>query len=643
MRQKTVNGQRVYGNEQLSWAQAAILAALPNAPTIYQPDVYSCSKAPCQPAQWDNPYQGNPEACGAFIPSFGPEWYGFGNNGHEWLVFCRAELILANVLQYGVPGHADMDLTQTTFKQAVNQVYNILINEQIYDSAAANTNNGLSADNLAPHFVSYVATELANDFGITDLSTAGLHIYTTLDDNLQQYAQKNLQYYIQHNYKEPWYPDNGIWNYSDPLSSPYNGNANNGAMVAIDQRTGDILAMVGSVDYNSTNPHILGANNLTIDPRSMGSATKPLMYATAFQMGWTPGTMLQDEPICFPDPLDSPSGQPMSNPISAACKGWYVPQDDEENNFSGTFPLRYQFDGSLNIAATEGMEFVGATPSTSANFIDMAGRLGVTTAPTPADCPPPNHDCVTTAAMGPTTTLGTQDISLLQLTSAYGTLANLGQRAVPRSILEITKADGTVLWQAPKQPQTQQVISPQAAFMVTSVLTDNTARTPFFKPLNPLTLGDDTKYQNMAIAGKTGTSSGNGGPNDIVTAGYTPYMTVGVWVGNTDGNDPLNPGIIGVAGAGYIFHDVMDWAANNYKWDPTAQFPVPQDMARMSLNCNTGLAPYQGSSGKDLDCPWVPVPQLKNSATYDPYYGFNGATKEPDTDWYMTPDPYATS
>ena len=197
----------------------------------------------------------------------------------------------------------------------------------------------------------------------------------------------------------------------------------------------------------------------------MGSATKPLMYATAFQMGWTPGTMLQDIPICFPNPTPDPN---TASKVAPACKGWYVPQDYEEDNFSGTFPLRSQFDGSLNIAATEGMEFVGATPATSENFLAMAQRLGVTS--------------LTKNAMGPTTALGTQDISLLQLTSAYGTLANLGARAPARAILRIAQA-GQTLWSAPgvngtseAMPQTQQAISPQAAYMVTSVLTDNLAR-----------------------------------------------------------------------------------------------------------------------------------------------------------------------
>ncbi len=635
---KTAGAPQIEANQQLSWAQAAILAALPNAPTEYQPDVFSCPKAPCQTTQWSDPYEGDPAACGIHIPTFGPTWYEDPSNGHEWLVYCRAELVLYNVYQYGVPGDAALDLTQSEYMQAVQQVGQILVNQKVYSGAGLGSDtsgNTQAAEDLAPHFVQYVAQELAEQFGITNLSTAGLHIYTTLDLGLQNEAQNRLQYYINDNYCQTWYGDApGEENCGPPLSDPSNGNAHNGALVAVDQRNGDILAMVGSVNYSDTHANVLGANNITTSPyRSMGSATKPLMYATAFQMGWTPGIMLQDEPICFPVAAPDPT---YVDPAAPACKGWYVPQDYEQNNYSGTFPLRRQFDGSLNIAATEGMEFVGATPATSGNFISMVGRLGVTT--------------INQQDMGPTTALGTQDISLLQLTSAYGTLANQGQRAVPRAILRITKADGTVLWAAPDQPPVQQVISQQAAFMVTSVLSDNRARYPFFKLHNPLVLDsydDNGKYDNLAIAAKTGTSSGNGGPNDIVTAGYSPYMTLGVWVGNTDGNDPLNSGIIGVAGAGYIFHDVMLWAASHYNWNPDAQFPVPQDMARGTLNCNTGLAPYANSTASDLNCAWNPVPGLKNSATYDPYDP-NGiyskdTTHMPDTDWYIQGDAPVTS
>jgi membrane peptidoglycan carboxypeptidase len=624
-------GGVVTANDQLSWAQAAILAALPNAPTEYQPNLFSCPKAPCQPSQWSNPFEGDPSACGSHIPTFGQDWYTNPQNGHEWLIFCRAELVLYNVYQYGVPGHPEMDLTYQGYQQQVQQVFNMLVNQQVYTWQNSKTSVTGQSTDLAPHFVvDYVANLMADQFGITDLSTAGLDIYTTLDLSLQQEAVKVTQHYIEQSFTETWYPTPFAQNYNLPLSDPSNGNAHNGALVAIDQRNGDILAMVGSVDYNSKDRHVLGANNITTSPfRKMGSAIKPLMYATAFQMGWTPGIMLQDEPICFPNKVPT-TNQPGTSSVASACSGYYVPQDYEQNNYSGTFPLRSQFDGSLNIAATETMSFVGATPATSGNFISMVDRLGVTT--------------IEKNNMGPTTALGDQSLSLLQLTSAYGTLANLGRRAPPRAILKIARKDGTVLWQVPNMPQTQQVISAQAAYMVTSVLTDNPARAPFFKVHNPLVLDDDPKYAHMAIAGKTGTSSGTTGPDDIVTAGYTPFMTLGVWVGNSDGNDPLNPGIIGIAGAGYIFHDVMDWAANHYNWDPNATFTVPSQMARGVFNCNTGLAPYQGSTGKDLNCAWNPLNIVKGYYSYDPYL-LNGTdqTHRPDTDWYILGDQPITS
>ncbi len=626
---KTIKGAYTLANQQLSWAQAAILAGLPNAPSEFLPIQFSCASAPCPMSKWSNPFQGNPADCGNHIPTYGPDWYLNPQNGHEWLVYCRAELVLYNVLQYGLQGHPELSFTQADYNQAMQDVANILINQKIYHWAGVNSssgNNVEAAADLAPHFVQYVSNVLADQFGVQNLSTAGLRIYTTLDLSLQQEAVSVIQHYIQHPFTETWYPIPYAQNYNLPLEDPSNGNAHNGALVALDQRNGDILAMVGSVDYNSNDPHVLGKNNITTSIyRSMGSATKPLMYATAFQMGWDPGIMLQDTPICFPVPAPDPN---FVDPAAPACKGWYVPHDYESANFSGTFPLRRQFDASFNIPATEGMEFVGATPDTSAAFLAMAQRLGVTT--------------LSKNRMGPTTALGGQEIPLLQLAGAYATLANLGRRAPPRSILRVERADGTLLWQAPTMPQTQQAISPQAAYMVTSVLTDNRARYPFFKWHNPLVL-DDNGLNNLAIAGKTGTSSGATGPNDIVTAGYTPYMTLGVWVGNSDPNDSLNPGIIGVAGAGYIFHDVMEWAALNYHWDPNAQFTVPPDMAIGTFNCNTGLAPYKDSTSSSLNCAWNPfAPGSANP--YDPDGRFGGDRNHmPDTDWYIQGDQPVTS
>ncbi|MGH2514334.1 MAG: transglycosylase domain-containing protein, partial [Ktedonobacterales bacterium] len=521
----TVNGQYELANQQLSWGQAALLAGLPNAPSLYLPIQFTCAKAPCQQSQWDDPFIPGQECqTNGFIPNFGPDWYLV--RGHEWLVYCRASAVLNNLATYGLPASAGT-FTQADVQPALDEVKNILVNQQIYhwagQSNGSATNEGIKR---APHFVDYVVQQLADQWGITDLETGGYKIYTTLDYNLQAEAEVTIDHYINQPYTEPYYACDGPaasggncdpnkpgpYNFV-PLNNPNNGNAHNGALVAIDQYTGDILAMVGSVDYNSKDPHILGSNNITTSPyRSMGSSTKPLVYSTAFQMGWNPGIMLQDEPICFPVNISTPGQPPVVDPVAPACKGWYVPHDYNSNNFAGTFPLRRQFDESLNIGATEAMSFVGDGPSTSAGFLDMAQRLGVTT--------------LTANAMGPTTVLGTQDIPLLQLTSAYGTFANLGKRAPERSILRIEKNDGTVLYptaNTPATPPTYQAISPQAAYMITNVLTDNFARYPEFKISNPLVL--DGKYANLAITGKTGTSSGNTGPLDIVTMGYTPYLT----------------------------------------------------------------------------------------------------------------------
>src|SRR5262249_12587504 len=218
---------------------------------------------------------------------------------------------------------------------------------------------------------------------------------------------------------------------------------------------------------------VAGAVNVTTALRSMGSATKPIVYATAFQKGWTPGIMLQDQPICFPGkmPPDPYTGRDVRNPDAKACTGYYAPRNYAEISYSGTFPLRRQLADSLNIAATETMSFVGMGGDSSTAFLAMARRLGITT--------------LHKEAMGPTTALGGQAIPLIQLTDAYATFANLGKRNPPRAILRIER-NSEILWEAPSKTHPAQVLSPQAAYMLTNVLSDNFARHPDFKWNNPL-------------------------------------------------------------------------------------------------------------------------------------------------------------
>ncbi|MEO7000671.1 MAG: transglycosylase domain-containing protein, partial [Ktedonobacterales bacterium] len=612
-------------SQQLDLAQAAMLAGIPNAPTLYQPDVYTpgCTAAlatagKCTDAMWVNPCTGDPHVETCYFNNPNPD-FDFTSQGHEWLVYERAEVVLNAMVRYG-------DTTRAQADAALQEVHDILLKHEVQHWAVLGGSDAFGTTKIAPGFVDYVTGVLADQFGIdlTDPATPGYKIWTTLDYHLEQAAEDAATYYIDkpHNLAWPEYcnPCDGL----PPLST--DKNVHNASVVAIDPHTGDIMAMVGSVNYTDTSKQVAGFNNIaTSHFRSMGSSTKPLVYATAFQMGWNPGVMMQDAPVCFP----VPTGDNKPDPDAPACKGYYTPHNFEPESFAGRIPIRYELGSSMNIPATEAMSFVGDNSATANGFLAMAQRMGVTT--------------LKSGAMGPTTALGTQAIPLLQLTSAYGTFADQGKHAPYRSILRIEAPDGHLIWQAPSNPAAGQVMSPQTAYMMTSILDNNAARAPAFNFDNPLTLDDPNlaadNYNFPDLAAKTGTSQGIIGPRDIVTMGYTPYLALGVWAGNTDSSD-LAQNIIGIAGAGYIFHDVMAWAIKNYNWPRGEQFPMPSTgLAIGQFNCDTGLAPYKGD--KIAPCEEAPYrgPQdihwgKYNGNTTNMYAGYL-TTSHIDQDWYI--------
>jgi membrane peptidoglycan carboxypeptidase len=360
------------------------------------------------------------------------------------------------------------------------------------------------------------------------------------------------------------------------------------------------------------------------------------MYATAFQMGWNPGIMMQDAPTCFPNAgeVDPTTNKPVSDRAAPGCPGYYVPHNYDDTSFSGQIPLRYALANSLNVPATQAMEFVGATPDTAGAFLAEAQRMGVTS--------------LTAKNMGPTTALGTQNISLLQLTNAYGVFADQGKHVPPRAVLEIADSWGKV-WYKAGTPVQAQVLSPQAAYEITSILSDPAAREPDFNVWNPLEFNDPNTpgvygytpanvYNFPDIAAKTGTSQGINGPRDIITMGYSPYMAVGVWAGNSDSTD-LAQHIIGIAGAGYIFHDIMTWAIKNYHWPTGQQFPAPSGMAMGDFNCTTGLAPYKGVTQAEA-CQFAPPAIAYHPMNpYDAYH----TRKKINSDWYIQGQPWTHS
>jgi membrane peptidoglycan carboxypeptidase len=631
---KTVDGKYTLANQQLSIAQAAMLAGLPNAPTYYQPNVYSCEKAPCADTQWANPCTNDPRE-GACTPSDAYDW---SEKGHEWLVWRRARAVLGNMENYGHINHAQ-------YLDAMNQIHEMLVNQDV--KTWAGVANGSSIDNtkLAPGFVDYVRDELQNEFGVPldSQATAGWRVYTTLDYDLNSYVEKNIDYYINKYHTVP------VCTYGDcnkPTNAPLAqaANAHDGAVVVIDPYTGDVLAMVGSAKYGDTNPLVNGYYNAATHPRSLGSSMKGIVYATAFQMGWTPSIMMQDSPICMPGPINHEK-----DPLVPACTGTgsYVPHNFPGDGYSGYVPLRMALANSLNIPAVEAMSFVGDTPELANNFITMARRLGISDAQRDANGKiardangNPLRPGLTPEAMGPTTALGTQSIPLIELTNAYAAMANSGKHTPYRTILRIEDPAGNS-WTAPT-PKPQQVISPQAAYMLTSVLADDKARQPGFNRVNPLQFPD---YPSFQVASKTGTGSGKNGPSDIVTIGYSPYLAVGVWVGNANNADMASH-IYGIAGAGYIFHDVMDYAMKTYKWKEPGTFPIPPGIAMGAFGCNAGLAPYQGeggsssggSGGNGNASSSGSAPQCVYRADVQPHlwiYGSGAGVPTPDIDWYI--------
>ncbi|MBA3826312.1 MAG: transglycosylase domain-containing protein, partial [Ktedonobacterales bacterium] len=512
---------------------------------------------------------------------------------------------------------------------------------------------------LAPYFVEYVIQQLSKYFvdGREGFATAGWNVYTTLDygktvsdknlarlhidvatgkldaDNynpkiegdwisdvgLQQYADYLTRRDITQDFQDYWYcktnfahpdpakgpfhsisenpfADNQNWCWETPLNNK-DTNLNNGALTAIDPRNGDILAMVGGVDYYGKGNIALdgGPYNVTLsEQRSMGSSFKPISYATAFEMGWNPGTIAADQPTCFPAEASTENG----SADDFLCPKHYLAHNYSGSNWAGPQPITYLLGNSLNTPAELSLSFTGmrASATDPAPMITMARRLGI------------SSKKLDPLQVGPSAAIGTLPVPLLQLTSAYGTFADNGYHQNPRTILQVTQPDGSpvydhkgqVLFPYVAQPKGYQAISPQSAYMLTSILTNNSARTTDFGRSNPL------HFPGRDVAAKTGTSDSK---RDIVTMGYTPWLALGVWAGNNDNSSAGNE-VIGIAGAGYIFHDVMAFAINRMgmpgplpsRFSPPAPggyFAVPQGLHRAVLNCHTGLAPWNGQDVND--------------------------------------------
>jgi 1A family penicillin-binding protein len=336
----------------------------------------------------------------------------------------------------------------------------------------------------APHFVNYVRQVLEDKYGVQLANRGGLKVFTTIDLTWQAEAQKIAAAQIENLKRQ---------------------NASNASVVAMNARTGEILAMVGSVDYSDPR---YGEFNVATSLRQPGSSFKPITYATGFQSGrFTPWSVVPDLPVKYGNVLP------------------YIPQN-YDGRFHGPVTIRSALANSFNIPAVEMLREMSVP-----RVLDAAHSMGITTLNEPE-------------RYGLSLTLGGGEVTLLDLTSAYATLANYGYHTPATPFLKVIDADGNVLEELDRtQPAGNRAFDRGVAYQISDILSDNAARTPMFGANSPL------KIDGIVAAAKTGTTNDW---KDSWTMGYTPALAVGVWVGNNDGRPMAH--VAGAIGAAPIWN-----------------------------------------------------------------------------------------
>lgn len=402
-----------------------------------------------------------------------------------------------------------------------------------------------------PHFVNYVRAQLEKQYGPELVYKGGLQVTTSLDPALQAIAEEEAR------------------NQIDTLSAKHVTNA---AVVILNPQTGEILAMVGSVDFK--NKAISGQVNIADALRQPGSSIKPINYVTAFMHGLTPATPLYDLKTDFPDGNNKPPYEPMN-------------YDKKEH---GLVSARTALANSFNIPAVKVL--YATSTKDSDNFpqplamLQTARKLGITTLSDENGKPARTY--------GLALTLGGGEVTLTELTGAYATFANQGTYVPTTPFTKIIDGNNQVIYDVAvarksgahcagfdpnvpaEVPDANGVCAKSApfAYLITSILSDNQARTLAFGANSPLKI-------SHPAAVKTGTTDDY---RDNWTIGYTPNLVVGVWAGNAD-NTPMQ-GVSGVTGAAPIWHNIMERALANW---PVKDFTVPPGVIQLDICVDSGL------------------------------------------------------
>ena len=386
-------------------------------------------------------------------------------------------------------------------------------------------------DLKSPHWVMYVRDQLEQQFGDRTLYQAGLKVYTTLDLDYDQAMQQVLQAN------------------RDVVQQQGGDNA---ALIAVDPRTGEILAFQGSLDFNDAS--IDGQVNVLTSERQPGSSIKPVVYSSAFLKGWAPGTSIDDVKSCWED---QPGHQ------------WCPTNFD--NQFHGQTTVRSALGNSINIPAVKALEF-----ATVPSAVDLGTRMGITTW---------GPDSGKT--LGLSLTLGGAEVRPIDMAQVYATLANNGRKVPLVAIRQVVDAAGNKLVDY-QPPQGEQVLDPRAAYMITNILSDPKAKLFTYGRNSPLILKDHP------AASKTGTTDNY---RDTWTDGYTTNLAIVVWVGNTDGH-PMKQALSSMT-AGKIWPEAME-ASFTVLGLPAEDFPRPEGLVEGQVCGDTALRPGEPPCRNDL-------------------------------------------
>jgi len=391
----------------------------------------------------------------------------------------------------------------------------------------------------APHWVMYIRDLVEQKYGAKELYQGGLKIYTTLDNDYNDKMQQVLL---------------------DSRATIETQGATNAAQIAVNPKTGEILAFNGSLDYNDDS--IDGQVNILTSQRQPGSSIKPLVYSQAFVKGWTPATVVDDAPTCWQD-----------TPTHKWCPVNF------DNIFHGPTTVRSALGNSLDIPAVKALDFVGVD-----NLVKAGEQWGITT-----------WDPDSGKTFGLSMSLGGAETRPIDMAQIYATFANNGLKIPLVAITRIVDADGNVL-EDYKVPQGEQVIDPRAAYMIANVLSDPNAKLFTYGPNTPLMLhqNDDPKAPLWPAASKTGTTDNY---RDTWTDGFTPDLAVVVWVGNADGH-PMHQ-TLSTLTAAKIWPASMKMSFDYFHMQPE-QFTRPDGLVDRQVCGDTRMRPGAPLCWNDL-------------------------------------------